>query len=153
MYWLDPNLRYAKREADIMVSGLDFHSKSFSDRFICSIPGDCQLLQWPYLHVSLQEYAVNCHVITWERIMSHFDIFAFSHFWGWGMKALLIRSYGLCWTISITWELTEVQRQTPAIIIHLASCSSLWHHFLFMSACAPLYSFCVIEISEGQLTQ
>nr|XP_029513219.1 phosphatidylserine synthase 1 [Oncorhynchus nerka] len=72
MYWLDPNLRYATREADIM------------------------------------EYAVNCHVITWERILSHFDIFAFSHFWGWGMKALLIRSYGLCWTISITWELTEL---------------------------------------------
>lgn len=72
MYWLDPNLRYATREADIM------------------------------------EYAVNCHNITWERIMSHFDIFAFSHFWGWAMKALLIRSYGLCWTISITWELTEL---------------------------------------------
>uniref|UniRef100_A0A672LDS6 Phosphatidylserine synthase n=1 Tax=Sinocyclocheilus grahami TaxID=75366 RepID=A0A672LDS6_SINGR len=72
MFWLDPNLRYAKREADVM------------------------------------EYAVNCHVITWERILSHFDIFAFSHFWGWGMKALLIRSYGLCWTISITWELTEL---------------------------------------------
>uniref|UniRef100_A0A8C9UNT2 Phosphatidylserine synthase n=1 Tax=Spermophilus dauricus TaxID=99837 RepID=A0A8C9UNT2_SPEDA len=72
MYWLDPNLRYATREADIM------------------------------------EYAVNCHVITWERIVSHFDIFAFGHFWGWAMKALLIRSYGLCWTISITWELTEL---------------------------------------------
>ncbi|KAM6349379.1 PTSS1 synthase, partial [Podargus strigoides] len=72
MYWLDPNLRYATREADIM------------------------------------EYAVNCHVITWERILSHFDIFAFGHFWGWSMKALLIRSYGLCWTISITWELTEL---------------------------------------------
>ncbi|KAF3839839.1 hypothetical protein F7725_018556 [Dissostichus mawsoni] len=72
MYWLDPNLRYAKREADIM------------------------------------DYAVNCHDITWERILSHLDIFAFSHFWGWGMKALLIRSYGLCWTISITWELTEL---------------------------------------------
>uniref|UniRef100_A0A3Q1GWV9 Phosphatidylserine synthase n=1 Tax=Acanthochromis polyacanthus TaxID=80966 RepID=A0A3Q1GWV9_9TELE len=72
MYWLDPNLRYAKREADIM------------------------------------EYAVNCTVITWERILSHFDIFAFGHFAGWGMKALLIRSYGLCWTISITWELTEL---------------------------------------------
>lgn len=71
----------------------------------------------------LQEYAVNCHVITWERILSHFDIFAFSHFWGWGMKALLIRSYGLCWTISITWELTEVESQKPAIITHLAS---LW---------------------------
>uniref|UniRef100_A0A8B9LP87 Phosphatidylserine synthase n=1 Tax=Astyanax mexicanus TaxID=7994 RepID=A0A8B9LP87_ASTMX len=72
MYWLDPDLRYATREADVM------------------------------------EYAVNCHVITWERILSHFDIFAFGHFWGWGMKALLIRSYGLCWTISITWELTEL---------------------------------------------
>ncbi|RXN26499.1 nuclear pore complex protein Nup153-like isoform X2 [Labeo rohita] len=72
LYWLDPNLRYATREADIM------------------------------------EYAVNCHVITWERILSHFDIFAFGHFWGWAMKALLIRSYGLCWSISITWELTEL---------------------------------------------
>lgn len=72
MYWLDPNLRYATREADIM------------------------------------EYAVNCSVITWERILSHFDIFAFGHFAGWAMKALLIRSYGLCWTISITWELTEL---------------------------------------------
>lgn len=66
-----------------------------------------------------QEYAVNCHVITWERILSHFDIFAFSHFWGWGMKALLIRSYGLCWTISITWELTEVQQPLEAWTIVL----------------------------------
>uniref|UniRef100_A0A8C2WVR7 Phosphatidylserine synthase n=1 Tax=Cyclopterus lumpus TaxID=8103 RepID=A0A8C2WVR7_CYCLU len=72
MYWLDPNLRYAKREADIM------------------------------------EYAVNCTVITWERLLSHFDIFAFGHFAGWAVKALLIRNYGLCWTISITWELTEL---------------------------------------------
>ncbi|TRZ01712.1 hypothetical protein DNTS_003597 [Danionella cerebrum] len=72
LYWLDPELRFAKREAEVM------------------------------------EYAVNCHVITWERILSHFDIFAFGHFWGWAMKALLIRSYGLCWTISITWELTEL---------------------------------------------
>uniref|UniRef100_A0AAQ4R3J1 Phosphatidylserine synthase n=1 Tax=Gasterosteus aculeatus aculeatus TaxID=481459 RepID=A0AAQ4R3J1_GASAC len=72
MYWLDPNLRYATREADIM------------------------------------EYAVNCTVITWERVLCHFDIFAFAHFAGWAMKALLIRSYGLCWTISITWELTEL---------------------------------------------
>ncbi|KAG7237789.1 hypothetical protein INR49_031802 [Caranx melampygus] len=72
MYWVDPNLRYATREADIM------------------------------------EYAVNCTVITWERVLSHFDIFAFGHFAGWAMKALLIRSYGLCWTISITWELTEL---------------------------------------------
>uniref|UniRef100_A0A8C6MHW7 Phosphatidylserine synthase n=1 Tax=Nothobranchius furzeri TaxID=105023 RepID=A0A8C6MHW7_NOTFU len=72
MFWLDPDLRYAKQESDVM------------------------------------EYAVNCTVITWDRILSHFDIFAFGHFGGWAMKALLIRSYGLCWTISITWELTEL---------------------------------------------
>uniref|UniRef100_A0A8C4HL25 Phosphatidylserine synthase n=1 Tax=Dicentrarchus labrax TaxID=13489 RepID=A0A8C4HL25_DICLA len=78
MYWLDPNLRYATREADVMDGSKE------------------------------NEYAVNCTVITWERILSHFDIFAFGHFAGWAMKALLIRSYGLCWTISITWELTEL---------------------------------------------
>ncbi|XP_054462244.1 phosphatidylserine synthase 1 [Anoplopoma fimbria] len=72
MYWLDPNLRYAKREVDVM------------------------------------EYAVNCTVITWERVLSHFDIFAFGHFAGWTIKAMLIRSYSFCWTISITWELTEL---------------------------------------------
>lgn len=65
---------------------------------------------------------MNCHVITWERILSHFDIFAFGHFWGWAMKALLIRSYGLCWTISITWELTEVGH--PFILI-ISKCMRL----------------------------
>lgn len=80
---------------------------------------------------------MNCHVITWERILSHFDIFAFSHFWGWGMKALLIRSYGLCWTISITWELTEVQMHTPAKCFH-HSLSVLWRHFLSVRLPLPL---------------
>lgn len=116
MYWLDPNLRYAKREADIMVSGVVFRGKSFSD-----LHASLVLHVRGYLPCFLQEYAVNCHVITWERILSHFDIFAFSHFWGWGMKALLIRSYGLCWTISITWELTEVRRHT---LVQVITCSA-----------------------------
>lgn len=92
-----------------------------------------------------QEYAVNCHVITWERIISHFDIFAFGHFWGWAMKALLIRSYGLCWTISITWELTEVKRgrgrgrgggrgRTVSVFVEeAASCQMVVSHFIFQS--------------------
>jgi len=25
------------------------------------------------------------------------------------MKALMLRNYGICWTLSITWEMTEVQ--------------------------------------------
>jgi phosphatidylserine synthase 1 len=68
-----------------------------------------------YLAFLLKEYAVNCHVITWERILSHFDIFVFGNFAGWAMKALLIRSYGVCWTISITRELTEVNKSASQI--------------------------------------
>jgi len=55
-----------------------------------------------------KEYGVDCWDITWERIWSHFDWFAFGHYFGWGMKALLIRHYGICWSISIMWELTEM---------------------------------------------
>ncbi|XP_071231223.1 phosphatidylserine synthase 1-like isoform X2 [Salvelinus alpinus] len=83
MYWVDPNLRYATREADIM------------------------------------EYSVNCHVITWERILSHFDIFVFGNFAGWVMKALLIRSYGVCWTISVTRELTELTELNTFFLKHI----------------------------------
>ncbi|GMR31176.1 hypothetical protein PMAYCL1PPCAC_01371, partial [Pristionchus mayeri] len=55
-----------------------------------------------------KEYAVNCSDLTFERFWSHMDIFAFAHFSGWVMKALLIRHGVLCWYISIIWELTEV---------------------------------------------
>ncbi len=55
-----------------------------------------------------KEYGVDCMNVTVERLWSHFDWFAFGHYWGWGMKALIIRHYGLCWSISIMWELTEV---------------------------------------------
>ena len=55
-----------------------------------------------------KEYGTNCWDITFERLWSHFDWFAFGHYWGWGMKALLLRHYGICWSISIMWELTEM---------------------------------------------
>lgn len=92
------------------------------------------------LRCSLQDYAVNCHDITWERILSHLDIFAFSHFWGWGMKALLIRSYGLCWTISITWELTEVSKLASyqVIITHVTSPINLYPIIPSLVACFSL---------------
>jgi hypothetical protein len=57
---------------------------------------------------SEKEYGVNCWDITFERLWSHMDWFAFGHYWGWGMKALIIRHYGICWSVSIMWELTEV---------------------------------------------
>ncbi|RWS10783.1 phosphatidylserine synthase 1-like protein [Dinothrombium tinctorium] len=55
-----------------------------------------------------KEYGVNCSDITFERLWSHMDEFAVGHFLGWTMKAILVRHYGICWTISVTWEITEV---------------------------------------------
>merc|ERR1719232_1323537 len=57
---------------------------------------------------SEKQYGVDCWDITWERLYSHLDWFAFGHYWGWGMKALVIRHYGLLWSVSIMWELTEM---------------------------------------------
>lgn len=55
-----------------------------------------------------KEYAANCSEITMERVWSHMDIFAVGHFFGWTMKALLVRHYGICWTISVMWEVSEI---------------------------------------------
>lgn len=47
------------------------------------------------------------------------DIFAFGHFVGWAMKALLIRHPIICWYISIAWELTEVSTH---FLLNMAKC-------------------------------
>ncbi|KAI1305373.1 Phosphatidylserine synthase 1 [Halotydeus destructor] len=57
---------------------------------------------------SEKEYGVNCSDITWDRVKGHLDVFAWGHFLGWAMKAMLVRHYGICWTISCMWEITEV---------------------------------------------
>lgn len=58
-----------------------------------------------------KEYGVNCSDISLERVWSHMDVFAASHFFGWIMKALLVRHYGILWTISVMWEITEVSER------------------------------------------
>lgn len=55
-----------------------------------------------------KEYAVNCSTMDWARFYSLFDCFAAAHLLGWFFKALLIRHHGILWTISITWEITEM---------------------------------------------
>lgn len=55
-----------------------------------------------------KEYAVNCSQVTVARLWSHMDVFAVGHFCGWMMKALLVRHYGICWTISVMWEVSEM---------------------------------------------
>jgi len=58
---------------------------------------------------TVESYASNCSDFSLQTLYEALDIFAFAHFWGWGMKALMLRNYGICWTLSITWEMTEVQ--------------------------------------------
>lgn len=55
-----------------------------------------------------KEYAVNCSQISIERVWSHFDVFAFGHFFGWMIKAVLLRHYLILWVLSINWEITEI---------------------------------------------
>lgn len=55
-----------------------------------------------------KEYGVNCSDLSLEKLWAHMDVFAFGHFFGWAMKAMLVRHYGICWTISVTWEITEM---------------------------------------------
>ncbi|XP_064652491.1 phosphatidylserine synthase 1-like [Lineus longissimus] len=60
------------------------------------------------MDLEFEGHASNCSDYSWENIWACCDIFVFGHFWGWALKALLIRHYGICWTISITWEVSEL---------------------------------------------
>ena len=69
-------------------------------------------------------YAENCWAMDWARFCSLFDCFAAAHLLGWFFKALLIRHHGILWTISISWEITEVG---PVLSIRFSSiCSCSW---------------------------
>ena len=45
---------------------------------------------------SEKEYGVDCWDITWDRLYSHLDWFAFGHYWGWGMKVRVLDNDGKC---------------------------------------------------------
>lgn len=60
-------------------------------------------------HINMdKEYGVNCSDISFERVWSHVDVFAFGHFFGWMFKGILIRHMGILWAISAMWEVTEI---------------------------------------------
>ena len=72
-----------------------------------------KMIEWLYpdlkgVRLPDKEYAVNCSQIDIGRIWSHLDLFALAHFLGWMLKALLIRHYGILWTISVLWEISEM---------------------------------------------
>ncbi|XP_014259977.1 phosphatidylserine synthase 1 isoform X1 [Cimex lectularius] len=62
-----------------------------------------------HFHIDMdKEYGVNCSEISLEKLWDHMDAFALAHFLGWAFKAVLVRHYGICWTVSFTWEFTEM---------------------------------------------
>ena len=98
----------------------------------------------------LQAYAVNCSAVTVDRVYSMFDIFAAGHVMGWVVKALSLRSYVMCWAVSILWEFTEVRGKCQNLIVTYKSktscfkieeilfCLLLFLHLLLFFA-APLH--------------
>ena len=72
------------------------------------------IMYWFYpdlkdFHIDMEkEYGSNCSDISWDRVKGHLDVFAWGHFLGWTLKAVLIRHYGICWAISVMWEITEI---------------------------------------------
>nr|XP_018904478.1 PREDICTED: phosphatidylserine synthase 1-like [Bemisia tabaci] len=60
-------------------------------------------------HIDMdKEYGVNCSDLSTEKIWSHMDVFAIGHFFGWALKAMLVRHLGILWAMSIMWEVTEI---------------------------------------------
>lgn len=54
------------------------------------------------------EWGQKCDDLSFGRLWESVDFFCFAHFAGWAMKTLLVRHYGILWTISVMWEITEV---------------------------------------------
>ena len=54
---------------------------------------------------SEKDYGVDCWDITWDRLYSHLDWFAFGHYWGWGMKVRVLNSDGKCLYVMIDFRL------------------------------------------------
>jgi len=63
----------------------------------------------------------------WHNIKSKMDCFITAHFFGWWLKAIMLRSYWLCNTISILFEILEysLEHQLP----NFAEC--WWDHWIF----------------------
>jgi phosphatidylserine synthase 1 len=100
--WTDPSLENFHIDMD----------KVKKKNLNCHILSKCLLM----FFILFKEYGVNCSDISLERVWSHMDVFAASHFFGWIMKALLVRHYGILWTISVMWEITEVYNETKISI-------------------------------------
>ena len=90
-----------------------------------------------YAGPDMKEYAVDCR-LTWAKLYESMDLFILSHFIGWAGKSLLMRHAVLCWSASITWEITEIffahllpnfkECWWDAILLDIVICNGLGIH-------------------------
>jgi len=59
------------------------------------------------IDMDVGQWGQNCDDLSLANLYNSVDFFCFAHFAGWAMKALLVRHYGVLWTISVMWEITE----------------------------------------------
>jgi hypothetical protein len=58
----------------------------------------------------LADEALTCS-LTWPNIWGKVDVFFAAHFFGWFVKALILRDWGLMWTCSLMFEVLELTFQ------------------------------------------
>lgn len=92
-----------------------------------------------------KEYGANCSDLSFERIWSHVDVFAWGHFLGWAFKAVLIRHMGILWAISVMWEITEIS--FAHLLPNFAEC---WWDALILDVlvCNGLGIWCGLKICK-----
>lgn len=95
---------------------------------------------------------MNCNSVDLERILGHIDVYMFGHIVGWILKSLLIRHYGLCWVISVTWELTEVLILSLIIVSYHNSQILFLHNSILLPnlMCTPFELVFVCVENEGE---
>lgn len=90
-------------------------------------------------------YATDCNNLSFDKLYMAIDRYALAHYLGWVAKAILLRSYGLCWLISLTWELTEIS--FTHVIEHLTEC--WWDSWILdVALCNGLGIHCGIKIAK-----
>lgn len=99
-YWLDPKLQ----NFHINLEKVSFMLLSLVKFYKMSVLRNKNKIKTLFF----QEYGANCSDLSFERVWSHVDVFAWGHFLGWAFKAVLIRHLGILWCISIMWEITEM---------------------------------------------
>ncbi|KAH0585836.1 Phosphatidylserine synthase 2 [Termitomyces sp. J132] len=100
----------------------------------------------PKLGIPLPEksYAEDC-TLTTRNIWNALDIFCIAHTLGWFGKAMILRDYWFCWTLSIAFELAEYSLQHQ-----LANFSECWwdHWILDVLVCNWIGTYLGMKVCQ-----